>query len=135
MSTPTTTTSSNKTSQIPVVHISYEYILQKRLRESTTYLYEIACSLTYPAASAHLSLRVTGQNTYRNAAAKDIPFTLHDAGATAYIELFEAEQLEIRIVEHEGPYSRAFYLAQKRELMELSGRNIVSTIQCLNEDN
>ncbi|HTK11766.1 MAG TPA: hypothetical protein VL485_31630 [Ktedonobacteraceae bacterium] len=127
-------TSSNDSSHVAVVHISYEYVLQKKLRESATYLYEIACSLVYPATSAHLSLRVTGQNTYRNAAAKDIPFTLHDTGATAYIELLEAEQFEIRIVEQGGIYSKAFYLAQKRELMELNSRHIVSHIQCLNED-
>jgi hypothetical protein len=133
MSTPNSPSFSSDPSHIPIVHISYECILQNRLRESATYLYEIACSLTYPAASAHLSLRVTGQNTYRNASAKEIPFTLHNAGATAYIELLEAEQLEIRIVEQEGTYSKACYLAQKRELMEMNSRHIISTVQCLNE--
>ena len=118
-------------SDLPTVHISYECILRERTRESTTYLYEVAFSLVYPATSAHLSLRVTGQHTYRNSAAKDIQFTLHDAGATAYLELLEAEQLEVRIVENGGIYDKASYLAQGQELIELNSRRIVSTIQRL----
>jgi len=49
-------------------------------------------------------MRVTSQNTYRNAAAREVPFTHHAAGATTYVELLEAEQLEVRIVEHGGSY-------------------------------
>jgi hypothetical protein len=116
-------------SNYPIVHISYECVLRERLRESASYLYEIACSVAYPATSAHLSLRVTGQNTYRNIAAREIPFTRHEAGATAYVELLEAEQLEVRIVEHEGTYCKAFYYAHGEELIEQNARRVVSAIQ------
>src|SRR2546428_12315602 len=91
-------------SSIPIVNLSYECVLRERLRESSSYLYEIACSITYPAASGHLSMRITGQNTYRSVSAKEVPFTRHEAGATTYVELLEAEQLEVRIVEHDGTY-------------------------------
>jgi hypothetical protein len=131
MSTSHSSSVSNDSSNSPVIHISYECTVREKLRESATYLYEIACSLTYPAASAHLSLKVTGQNTYRNAAAKDIPFTIHNTGANAYIELLEAEQLEIRIIESGGLYDKVIYLAQGQELTEMNSRNIVSTIQRL----
>ncbi|MBV9229972.1 MAG: hypothetical protein JOZ18_11715 [Chloroflexi bacterium] len=120
-------------SNVPAVHLSYECILRERLRESATSLYEIACSIIYPAASAHLTLRVTGQNTYRNAGAREIPFTRHEAGATAYVELLEAEQLEVRIVEQGGTYSKAFYRAQGQELTEQNARRVISTIQRLDE--
>ena len=131
MSTSTSPSLTDHPTQVPSVHISYECILRERTRESATYLYEIACSLAYPAASAHLSLRITSQNTYRHAAAKDVPFTLHATGATAYIELLEAEQFEVRIVEDGGFYDKASYLAQGQELIELNNRRIVSTIERL----
>lgn len=120
-------------SSAPVVHLSYECILREQLRESASSLYEIACSIIYPAASAHLSLRVTGQNTYRNAAAREVPFTRHEAGATAYVELLEVEQLEVRIVEHGGTYSKAFYCAQGQKLTEQNARRVISIIQRLDE--
>ena len=87
---------------VPIVHLSYECILRERGREFASYLYEIACSITYPMTSAYLSVRVTGENTYRNAAAREVPFTRHEAGATTYVELLEAERLEVRIVERDG---------------------------------
>src|SRR6266849_2896965 len=89
-------------SSFPVVHISYECVLRERGRESASYLYEIACSITYPMSTSYLSVRVTGENTYRNAAAREIAFTRHEAGATTYVELLEAERLEVRIVDPEG---------------------------------
>jgi hypothetical protein len=125
------TSDSPSLSEVSAVHISYECILRERTRESTTYLYEVAFSLVYPATTAHLALRVTGQHTYRNSAAKDIQFTHHETGATAYIELLEAEQLEVRIVESDGTYDKASYLAQGQELTELNSRRITSTIQRL----
>ena len=112
----------------PAVHISSEYVLKERPRESL-HLYEIACSITYPTASGYLSIRVTGQNTYRNMAAREVPFMRHEAGATTYVELLEAEQLEVRVIEHEGTYCKAVYSAHRQELIEQSARQIVSTIQ------
>ena len=112
----------------PVVHLSYECILQERSREAATTLYEIACSITYPTESAHLSVRVTGQNTYRNAPAREVPFTRHEAGATTYVELLEKEQLEVRIVEHEGAYAKAVYYAHGQTLTEQHVRRLTSTL-------
>ena len=113
----------------PVVHISYECVLRERGRETNSYLYEIACSIRYPVASAHMSVRVTGQNTYRNAAAREVAFTRHEAGATTYLELLEAERLEVRIVQEDGTYCKAFYSAHGQELIEQDARYVVSTIQ------
>ena len=113
----------------PVVSISYECVVRERLRESASYFYEVACSITYPAASGHLSVRITTQNTYRNIAAREVPFTRHAAGATTYLELLEAEQLEVRIVEHDGTYCKAIYNAHGQELTELYARRVVSTVQ------
>jgi hypothetical protein len=76
-----------------------------------------------------LSLRVTGQNTYRQAAAREVPFTRHETGATTYVELLEAEHLEVRIVEQDGSYSKTSYYAHGQELIEQKARRIVSTIQ------
>jgi hypothetical protein len=120
---------SNAQYNLPAVHISYECVIQERGRESTSYLYEVACSITYPATSGHLSLRVTGQNTYRNVPAREVPFTRHEAGATAYVELLEAEHLEVRVIEYRGSYSKAFYYAHGQELIEQNIRHIVSTVQ------
>ena len=106
---------SKDSSSIPAVHLSYECVLRERGRESASYLYEIACSITYPMATAYLSVRVTGQNTYRNAAAREAPFTHHEAGATTYVELLEAERLEVRIVDREVPTFKAIYFAHGRE--------------------
>jgi len=79
--------------------------------------------------SGYLVIRVTGQNTYRNSAAKEIPFTSHAAGATAYLELFEAEQLEVRVIAYEGAYSKAIYTASKQTLLEEYTRHVVSRIK------
>src|SRR5215469_9059379 len=116
-------------SGFPVVHLSYECILHERSREAATPRYEIACSITYPTGSAHLSIRVTGQHTYRNAPAREVPFTRHEAGATTYVELLEREQLEVRIVEHGGAYAKAVYSAQSQALTEQLARGITSTLQ------
>jgi hypothetical protein len=116
-------------SSYPVVLISYECITRERLRESTTYVYEVACSITYPATFAHISVRLTSEHTYRNAAVKDVPFTRHEAGATTYIELLEAEQFEVRVVGLDGSYAKAIYVARGQELTEQQVRGIVSTIQ------
>src|SRR5690242_18921457 len=116
-------------SNYPVVQISYECVSRERVRESATYLYEIACSITYPLVSGHISVRVTGRNTYRNAAARDVPFTRHPAGATAYIELLEAEQLEVRVVEEGGRSCKANYYAYRQKLVEQNARRVISTIQ------
>ena len=113
---------------VPIVHLSYECILRERGREFASYLYEIACSITYPMTSAYLSVRVTGENTYRNAAAREVPFTRHEAGATTYVELLEAERLEVRIVERDGTYCKALYAAHGQELSEQYARGVVSTI-------
>jgi len=78
--------------------------------------------------SAYLSVRVTGENTYRNAAAREVPFTRHEAGATTYVELLEAERLEVRIVERDGTYCKALYAAHGQELSEQYARGVVSTI-------
>src|SRR6266516_344344 len=115
-------------SSIPIVNLSYECVLRERGRESASYLYEIACSITYPMTSAYLSVRVTGENTYRNAAAREVPFTRHEAGATTYVELLEAERLEVRIVERDGTYCKALYAAHGQELSEQYARGVVSTI-------
>ena len=115
-------------SSFPVVHLSYECILQERSREAATTLYEVACSITYPTDSAHLSVRVTGQHTYRNAPARDVPFTRHEAGATTYVELLEREQLEVRIIEHGGAYAKAVYYAHGQTLTEQQVRRITSTL-------
>src|SRR5258708_16144567 len=116
-------------SDVPVIHLSYECILLERGRDADSYLYEIACSITYPVASAHLSIGVTGQKTFRNSAAREIPFTSHEAGATAYVELLEAEQLEIRIIEYNGDYCKAIYVASKQTFTEVYTRHVVSSIQ------
>jgi hypothetical protein len=129
MSATRDTSLSKDQSGSPVVNISYECVLRERLRESTTYLYEIACSLTYSAAFGYLSMKVTGHNTFRNVAAREVSFTLHEAGATTYVELFESEQLEVRVVEYGGAYSKASYYAHGQELIELNARRIVSNIQ------
>lgn len=126
---------SENQSDLPVVHISYECVLRERGRESNSYLYEVACSITYPAPSAHLSLRVTGQNTYRNVAAREVPFTLHERGATTYVELLEAECLEVRIVEPGGVYCKAFYYAHGQELIEQESRRVISIIQRIDARN
>src|SRR5947209_1228566 len=126
-STPNTSPAEDQSS-FPVVHISYECVLRERGRESASYLYEIACSITYPMSSAYLSIRVTGENTYRNAAAREVPFTRHEEGATTYVELLEAERLEVRIVDREGTYSKAFYSVHGQELSERNARRVVSTI-------
>src|SRR3989449_11625724 len=115
-------------SSIPIVNLSYECVLRERGRESASYLYEIACSITYPMTSAYLSVRVTGENTYRNAAAREVPFTRHEAGATTYVELLEAERLEVRIVERDGTYCKGLYAAHGQELSEQYARGVVSTI-------
>jgi hypothetical protein len=120
---------SNAQYPLPAVHISYECVIQERGRESTSYLYEVACSIIYPATTGHLSLRVTGQNTYRNVPAREIPFTRHEAGATAYVELIEAEQLEVRVIEFQGTYSKASYYAHGQELIEQYTRHIGSSVQ------
>ena len=117
--------------EIPVVHLSYICIFREQLRESSTYLYEVACSILYPVKTGHLTLRVTGQNTYRNSAAKDVPFTVSDAGATTYVELLESEQLEVRVVEFGGSYTKAFYYAHGGEISEQNARHISSTIEQL----
>ncbi len=98
-------------------------------REAATTLYEIACSIAYPTESAHLSIRVSGQHTYRNAPTREIPFTRHEAGATTYVELLEREQLEVRIVEHGGAYAKAVYYAYGQALTEQHVRRITSTLQ------
>ena len=102
--------------------------MQERSREAAITRYEVACSITYPTASAHLSIRVTGQQTYRNAPTREVAFTRHEAGATTYIELLEREQLEIRIVEHGGAYASAIYSAHEQTLTEKRLRRITSTI-------
>ncbi len=127
-STHSSSLSKDQTST-PAVHLSYECVVRERGRESASYLYEIACSIAYPMASAYLSVRVTGQNTYRNAAAREVSFTRYEAGATTYLELLEEERLEVRIVERDGTYCKAFYSAHGQELSEQIARGVVSTIQ------
>lgn len=116
---------------MPQIHLLYECVLQERERDNGSCHYEIACSITYPVQSGYLSLRVTGQNTYRQSPTRDIPFTSHDAGATAFIELHEAEQLEVRIIAFEGMYAKAIYIARKRTVSEHSTRSLVSRVECL----
>ncbi len=128
VSIPDTSLSENQ-SRFPVVYISYECVSQVHVRESASYYYEIACGVRYPVASGHLSIRVTGRNTYRNAAAREVPFTSHEGGATTYVELLEGEHLEVRVVEQDGTYSKAFYYARGQELTEQNVRRIVSTIE------
>lgn len=128
MATPTQSSISKDPDTNPVIHITYECVLHERLRDSASYLYEVACSVTYPVASAHLSMRVSAQNTYRNTASKDISFTLHKVGATAYVELLESEQLEVRIVELGGGYNKVFFRAQGQEIIEQNTRHITSVI-------
>jgi hypothetical protein len=113
----------------PSIHICYECVSQIHFRESDSYSYEIACGIHYPVPSGHLSIKVTGRNTYRNAAAREVPFTSHEGGATTYVELFEGEHLEVRVVEQDGTYSKALYYARGQELTEQSVRRIVSTIE------
>jgi hypothetical protein len=115
-------------SNIPVIHLSYECVVREHGRQTSSYLYEIACSITFPMISAYLSVRVTGQNTYRNAAAREIPVTRHEKGATTFVELIEAERLEVRIVDVEGAYFKAIYYAHGQELIEQSVRQVVSSI-------
>ena len=103
--------------------------MREQSREAKSYLYEVACSVTHLAASAHLSIRVTGEHTYRKAAAREIPFTRSEQGATTYIELLEGEQLEVRIIEIEGDYCKAIYSAHGQELIEQSNREVLSRIQ------
>jgi len=135
MATPTSQQSSiENQSHFPNVRISYECVSQPRTRAADSFYYEIAFSITYPVASAHLSIKVTGQNTYRNAAAKEVPFTLHKTGATTYTELLEGEHLDVRIIELDGNYSKAFYYAHAQELTEQNARRIVSTIQRIDTD-
>ena len=120
-------------SGFPSVQLSYECVLQERAREAATTRYEVACSITYPTASAHLSIRVTGQHTYRNAPTREVAFTRHEAGATTYIELLEREQLEIRIVEHGGAYAKAIYSAHEQTLTGKQLRRITSRLHCIDE--
>ncbi len=115
-------------SGFPVVHLTYVCIPQERSREAATPLYEIVCSITYPNVSAHLSVRVTGQHTYRNAPARELPLTRHEAGATTYVELLEREQVEVRIVEHEGEYANAVYYARGQVLTEQHVRRITCAL-------
>jgi len=110
------------------LHISYESLLWEQARDSKSYSYEVACSILYPA-SGHLSLKVTSHNTYRSKAVREIPFTRYEAGATAYVELAESEQLEVRIVAQDGTYAKANYYAHDQRLVELNSRRIASTIE------
>lgn len=131
MSTPKSPSPLLKDQPDPQIFLSYECVPQERGQSTNTYLYEIACSIAYPVVSSHLSLRVTGQHTYRNSAAKEISFTSHEAGATAYIELLEGEQLEVRVIAYKGTYGKALYLARKQALLEEYIRHVVSQIQQL----
>ena len=112
-----------------LVHISYECILQERAREFDSYIYEIACSIVYPATTGHLSLRITGANSYRRTTIKEVPVTYHETGAITYVELFEDEQLEVRIIAFNGTYSKAIYAARKQELFERYARLITSDLK------
>lgn len=131
MSTPTSLSLSADQSGMPLIQLSYECVLQERGRDTNSYHYEIACSITYPVQSGHLSLRVTGQNTYRQSPTREISFTSHKTGATAYIELQEAEQLEVRVVAFEGFYAKAIYIARGQALSEKCTRYVVSRIEQL----
>ncbi len=121
-------------SRFPVIHISYECGSQMRARESDIYHYELACSISYQAGSGHLTMRVTGENTYRRAAPREVPFTRHETGATTYVELQEAEHLEVRIVEQDGSYSKVVYSAHGQELTERYARRMISMIQRIDTD-
>lgn len=112
-----------------LVHISYECILQERAREFDSYIYEIACSIVYPATAGHLSLRITGANSYRRSNIKEVPVTYHERGATTYVELFEDEQLEVRIITLDGIYGKAMYVARKQELCEQYTWQLTSNLQ------
>ncbi|EFH87298.1 hypothetical protein [Ktedonobacter racemifer] len=112
-----------------LVHITYECILQERAREFDSYIYEIACSIVYPATAGHLSLRITGANSYRRSNIKEVPVTYHERGATTYVELFEDEQLEVRIITLNGAFSKAIYVARKQELCEQYTRQLTSNLQ------
>ena len=118
-----------ETSSSPVVHISYECILKERFRDSDSYLYEIACSVSSLVEAGHLSMRTTSQNTYRTSPAREVSFTRYETIATTYVELSDAEQLEVRIVTPGGTYWKAFYYAHEQELVEQNVRGIISTIQ------
>lgn len=112
-----------------LVHITYECILQERAREFDSYIYEVACSIVYPATTGHLSLRITGPNSYRRNNVKEVPVTYHESGATTYVELFEDEQLEVRIITLNGTFSKAIYVARKQELLEEYARQLTSNLQ------
>lgn len=114
---------------LPVIHLSYECILLERGREADTYICEIACSITYPAPSSHLLIRVTSQNTYRGGTPRVIPFTSHENGATTYLELSEGEQMEIRIIAPDGTYSKALYTTTKSTFLEKYSRQMLSVLQ------
>jgi len=116
-------------SPFPVVDLSYECVIQERSREASTILYEIACSITYPTTTAHLSIRVSSQYTYRNTPTREVLFTRHETGATTYVELHEREQLEVRIVEQDGTYAKAIYYAHGQALIEQYIRGITSRLQ------
>ena len=107
-------------SGFPSVQLSYECVLQERAREAATTRYEVACSITYPTASAHVSIRVTGQHTYCKAHTREVPFTRHAAGATTYVELLEREQVEVHIVEHGEPTRKPSTLRTNKRSPESS---------------
>lgn len=135
MSTPISAVSLCKDpADLPLIHLFYECITQEQGREKSAYLYEIACSITYPVAFGYLSLKVTGQNTYLKRATREVPFTSHALGATTYLELLEAEQLEVRVIAYQGAYSKALYTARKQKLSELYTRHIVSSIDQIAPD-
>ncbi|WP_220198888.1 hypothetical protein [Ktedonospora formicarum] len=124
-----TTSFSEEPSNNPAIHIVYECVLQERVRESDSYVYELACAIMYPATTGHLSLRIMSTHSYRRSSPKEIPFTRHATGATTYVELLDDEQLEARIVAPDGTYSKAIYYAHGQELLEQYARQVVSTIQ------
>jgi hypothetical protein len=118
-----------KPSCSPVVHISYECILKERFRDSDSYLYEIACSVSSLVEAGHLSMRTTSQKTYRTSPAREVSFTRYETTAATYVELADTEQLEVRIVTPDGTYCKAFYYAHDQELVEQNVRGIISIIQ------
>jgi hypothetical protein len=113
----------------PIIHISYECILKERFRDSDSYLYEIACTVSSLVEAGHLSMRTTSQKTYRTSPAREVSFTRYETTAATYVELFDAEQLEVRVVAPEGMYWKAFYYAHDQELVAQNVRGIISTIQ------
>lgn len=113
----------------PIVHITYECILQEHVRELDSYVYEIACGITYPATTDHLSLRAMSMHSYRRPPTREIPFTRHETGATTYVELLEGEQLEVRVIACDGTYHKVVYYAHGQELLEQYARRVVSIIQ------